>query len=89
MKTKTTLSSLYSFPGFRASNQLKGILGDPHARIITLSRRQKKRFVPHAEQLGPVVTTPRSTACGTNHRPEPAFILNSNTGDSIVAVVGP
>ena len=28
--------------GFRAQTQLRGIMGDPQARIITLKRRQKK-----------------------------------------------
>lgn len=46
MKTKTTLASLYSFPGFKAMANLKGIYGDPESRIITLKRRQKKRFAP-------------------------------------------
>jgi len=45
MKTKKTLAELYSFPGFRASSRLTGVLGDPVARVITLTRRQKKQSV--------------------------------------------
>jgi len=43
---KTTLRSLYSFPGFQAQAALKGVPEDPGARIIVLRRRQKKRPVP-------------------------------------------
>lgn len=50
MKTKTTLASLYSFPGFKAMANLKGIYGDPESRIITLKRCQKKQFVLAVEQ---------------------------------------
>lgn len=51
MKTKTTLSALYSFPGFKAIANLKGIYGDPESRIITLKRCQKKQSVPAVEQV--------------------------------------
>ena len=44
MKTCTTLSELYSHPGFRARSKLTGIYGDPYARVIRLVRRQKKQF---------------------------------------------
>lgn len=47
---KTTLSALYSFPGFRALSRLKDDPGDPGARIIVLRRRQKKLPVPVAER---------------------------------------
>jgi len=55
MNTKTTLKDLYSFPGFRASARLRPHADHPGARIVTLKRRQKKRFVPAG----------RSTAVGT------------------------
>jgi hypothetical protein len=45
---KTTLSALYSFPGFRALSRLKDDPDDPGARIIVLRRRQKKQPVPVA-----------------------------------------
>jgi len=45
MKTKTTLSRLYNFPGFRALARLKcGVFQDSHARVMELVRRKKKRF---------------------------------------------
>jgi hypothetical protein len=35
----------YRFPGFRPSSTVIGIFGDPLARILTLTRRSKKRRV--------------------------------------------
>src|SRR5512134_56353 len=35
----------YSFAGFRAEPTVRGIFGDPKARVITLRRRSKKRRV--------------------------------------------
>ncbi len=46
MNTKTTLNSLYSFPGFRALARLKVVPGDSGARLVTLRRRSKKRLAP-------------------------------------------
>ena len=33
----------YSFAGFRAQPTVRGIFGDPKARVVTLTRRSKKR----------------------------------------------
>jgi hypothetical protein len=38
----------YRFPGFRPSSTVIGIFGDPTSRVITLSRRSKKRVARHA-----------------------------------------
>src|SRR5512146_3178055 len=43
---KTTLSALYSFPGFRAQSRLKDDPDDPGGRTIGLRRRQKKLPAP-------------------------------------------
>lgn len=57
MKTKTTFSQLYNFPGFRALARFKsGIFQDPQARVVSLIRRKKKRFVPGASIPGRVST---------------------------------
>jgi hypothetical protein len=34
----------YRFPGFRPEQTVRGIFGDPKARVITLKRRSKKRL---------------------------------------------
>lgn len=64
MKTETTLNALYSFPGFRALSKLKGVLGDPKARVIVLDRRQKKRPA-HVVTLAGVSMTAFITRSGT------------------------
>lgn len=43
LRSRKRLWDLYRFPGFRPSPTVRGIFGDPHARIITLTRREKKR----------------------------------------------
>ena len=46
MDKKTTLKDLCSFTGFRALAKLRPHPDHPGAVIVTLRRRQKKRFVP-------------------------------------------
>jgi hypothetical protein len=65
MKTKTTFSQLYSFPGFRARPRFKcGVFQDPKARVVDLARRQKKRFVPAVNVHREVFTITESIASG-------------------------
>lgn len=40
---KRRLWDVYRFPGFTPGPTVSGIFGDPYARVITLSRRSKKR----------------------------------------------
>lgn len=42
MKTGRRLSELFSFPDFVAAAALKGVFGDPGARIVSLRRRKKR-----------------------------------------------
>jgi hypothetical protein len=37
----TTVGRAYAFPGFRPEGTVRGIFGDPKARIIKLNRRSK------------------------------------------------
>jgi hypothetical protein len=41
-KTKRLRDS-YRFPGFHPALTVRGLFGDPHARVISLTRRSKKR----------------------------------------------
>src|ERR1035441_4019728 len=43
-KRQRRLWDTYTFPGFRPQPTVRGVFGDPKARIITLARRAKKRF---------------------------------------------
>ena len=45
MKHHKTLQSLFSFPGFRASQTLHGKFGKPHVRIVKLVRSKKQPYV--------------------------------------------
>jgi len=39
---KKRLLDAYRFPGFRPLDEVKGVFGDPFARVVTLVRRSKK-----------------------------------------------
>jgi hypothetical protein len=41
-KRRRRLWDTYCFPGFRPEQTVRGIFGDPKARVITLKRRSKK-----------------------------------------------
>jgi hypothetical protein len=57
------LPDTYRFPGFRPAAIVRGIFGDPKARIVTLLRRRKKR--PAASVVNP--SAPITTAsCGVS-----------------------
>jgi len=47
-KRKRRLWDAYAFDGFRPQPTVRGVFGDPKARVITLVRRSKKRFAAAA-----------------------------------------
>jgi hypothetical protein len=57
METGRTLRDLFSFPGFVASAKLKGVFGDPRARVVTLRRRKKRLCVRIAAICAAAATT--------------------------------
>jgi len=44
METRRRLVDLYRFPGFRPRASVRGVFGDPQARVVSLERRGKKLF---------------------------------------------
>lgn len=74
MSKKKRLVDGYQFPGFRPKTTIKGIFGDPKARVIRLERRQKKRFAAHAENLIEVITTERCAGYGIYRAARCGFI---------------
>ncbi|MEW6168879.1 MAG: hypothetical protein AB1651_14460 [Pseudomonadota bacterium] len=42
-KRARRLTDAYTFPGFRVLRTVRGVFGDPKARVVTLVRRSKKR----------------------------------------------
>lgn len=57
MKTGRSLRELFCFPGFVAAATLKGVFGDPKARIVTLRRRKKRPCVPVVAIAAATATT--------------------------------
>ena len=53
MRRARTWCEMYSFYGFRAAAQLKGVFGDPDVRVVRL--RRKKRPAPARAVAGSVV----------------------------------
>jgi len=43
VKRQRRLQDDYAFPGFRPQTMVRGVFGDPKARVIILKRRSKKR----------------------------------------------
>jgi len=56
----------YRFPGFRPNPTVTGIFGEPHARIITLTRRSKKRPAGRAGACNAGGTTASGAASATS-----------------------
>ena len=57
MKKHKTLRELFSFPGFKAANQLEGKFGEPNARTITFTRQKKLLYAPDVgKNIRPAMT---------------------------------
>jgi len=62
-RKRKRLLDAYRFPGFRPDELVKGIFGDPRARVITLVRRSKKRRAVSAAWFIGTGTTASGAAC--------------------------
>jgi len=83
---KPALWDTYSFPGFRPEPTVRGIFGDPKARVITSSDAQKKRRA--AVAVAPRwLVRPQGPPCAHLSCGERGYIWNSRCGGLIVAVV--
>lgn len=67
MSKPKRLLDAYRFPGFTPRATIKGIFGDPKARIIRLERRQKKQYAAIVAQCAGVFTTERYGVYGISH----------------------
>ena len=56
MHKHNRLTDAYRFPGFTPSQTVKGIFGDPKAKVIHLHRRQKKQLVLSVDEPTAVST---------------------------------
>lgn len=59
MRKHKRLTDAYRFPGFTPLQMVKGVFGDPKARVIQHKRRQKKRSVQSAVSRRKAFTTTR------------------------------
>lgn len=57
MSKQKRLTDAYRFPGFTPLQTVKGVFGDPKARIVQLKRRQKKQSVQSAASRRGAFTT--------------------------------
>lgn len=65
MKTGRSLRELFSFQGFVAAATLKGVFGDPKARVVTLRRRKKRPCARTAATVAAADTTSASAVPAT------------------------
>ena len=64
----------YRFPGFRPKAEIKGIFGDPKARVIQLERRQKKVSAAAVERYAGFSTIARYAGFRIYHAGKREFI---------------
>ena len=68
-RRRRRLWDAYAFPGFRPERTVRGIFGDPKARIVRLKRRSKKSAAPtcgalHRGWYDRTVRRVRDLSCG-------------------------
>jgi hypothetical protein len=65
MRKILRLPDAYRFPGFYPETVVRGIFGDPKARIVSLRRRRKKRPVAPAANPFEASATAKRAASAT------------------------
>jgi hypothetical protein len=65
MGKQRRLQDAYRFAGLRPQATVRGVFGDPKARIVVLVRRRKKRHVAAVDTSSAVSTTAGDAWCGT------------------------
>jgi hypothetical protein len=81
MGKKRGLQDEYQFPGFRPSREIRGIFGDPKARIIRLERTEKKRDVVVAASQIEATTTRRCGRYGICPAGTPVYTWKWKSGE--------
>ena len=62
-RKRRRLSDAYVFSGFRPLSVVRGVFGDPKARVVHLVRRSKKRSAESAAQSTTLGTTALGGRC--------------------------
>jgi hypothetical protein len=82
------LPDTYPFAGFRPVAIVRGIFGDPKARVVTLQRRRKKRPAASVASPNAPITTASSAASATCRVATPVSTWSSRfDGFSVASVV--
>jgi hypothetical protein len=88
-RSRKSLLDGYRVPGFRTHSRIKGRFGDKSALVITLSRRQKKRYAANVERsTGPIMTAARARR-ETSAPVDVACSWNSSNGGWTASGVAP
>ena len=88
MRNKRQLLDEYRLPGFHPKAKLKGIFGDPKAKVITLKRTQKKQYVAHAARFTGAITTRQCAGFGIYPAGMREYIWKWRSGESSVGSAG-
>jgi len=88
-KCRRRLSDGYSFAGFRAKEAVRGVFGDPDVRIVSLSRRSKKRSADVAGVSRRAGTTGGCGRFATCRALDCGLFWNSKFGASRAVVAAP
>ena len=87
LNRKRRLWDTYAFAGFRPEATVRGVFGDPKARVITLVRRSKKQAAVSVARGRQVGTTARRARCETCRAAIRGSIWSLISGASSVAAV--
>jgi len=79
-RRKKRLWDSYRLGNFRPSSEVRGIFGDPKARVITLTRRSKKQFAAYAVRFTAVGMTSGGGAFGIFRAPTRGYTWSSTFG---------
>jgi hypothetical protein len=80
LKRNPRLQDAYRFVGFRPRATIRGVFGDPKARVITLVRRSKKQSVAPAAKRIRGGTTEGSSGHAICPAATPASLSSSRCG---------
>jgi hypothetical protein len=85
-RKKKRLLDAYRFHGFRPLDEVRGIFGDPIARVVTLVRRSKKLSAGNAAPRTPDGTTARRDGCAICPVATRGSIWSSKCGVSLAGI---
>jgi hypothetical protein len=89
MGKRRRLVDEYRFPGYRPNAEIRGVFGDPRARIVRLERAQKKRFVVVVVRFTGAITTRKYEGFEICRAEMLGFIWRWGYGGSFAGSVGP